>query len=77
MEAPAAELDRLALFGVPWRRRGNQASGTPSVRPSSKSTQKLCSSKRTDKGSGEVVMPGVPDLVPMLLDHPRQFALLA
>ena len=49
--------------GVACSRRGNQASGMPSVRPSSRSTQKLFSSNRTASGSGgKEVMPSVTGL---------------
>lgn len=58
--------------GVACKRRGSQASGTPKMRPSSRSTQKLCSSKRTASGSGEKLTPSPFDFVASLLDNSIQ-----
>src|SRR4051812_33413993 len=48
--------------GRAWKRRGNHANGTPSVRPSSSSTTKLSSLNLIPIGSGEVVIPGTFNL---------------
>ena len=47
----------------PCRRRGNQASGTPTVRPSSSFTHMESVSNRTETGLAEVLIPGSFDLV--------------
>ncbi len=48
---------RRRCAGVPASKRGNQANGTPSVRPSVNSTHMLSGSKLTDFTLAEVVMP--------------------
>jgi hypothetical protein len=49
--------------------RGNQASGTPSVRPSVNSTHIVCSSKRTL--DAEVVMPCLQKEIAVFRDYPQ------
>src|SRR5688572_21422266 len=56
----------------PCSRRGNHASGTPSVRPSSRRTHIWSSSKSTLTALAEVLMPRVLDLLPSFLDDTDQ-----
>jgi hypothetical protein len=64
--------------GVARRRRGNQARGTPRVRPSLRSTHMLSASKRTLIGAAvaltEVVIPCSFDTALVVFDDFQQFA---
>ena len=55
---------RSRAAAVACSRRGNHASGTPSVRPSVSSTHIVCSSKRT--AVGEMLIPCLQDDVPIV-----------
>src|SRR3990167_10791639 len=55
-----------------WSRRGNHAIGAPIVRPSSSSTHRQWSSKRTDRGSGEIVIPCPFEFFAPLFDKTNQ-----
>jgi hypothetical protein len=56
------------------RRRGNQASGTPSTRPSDNPTQRLSSSKRTFVGLTEELPPRGLDALTVCLDQLQQLS---
>jgi hypothetical protein len=60
--------------GEPRNNRGNQASGTPRVRPSDNSTQKLSSSNRTLLALTKELIPGPQDKVSAMGDKFKQFA---
>ena len=62
MQAVLADLHCAAIGRLASNSRGNQASGTPSVRPSSNSTHIWSASKRTSVALGEIVMPCAFDL---------------
>src|SRR3954468_10172255 len=55
--------------GVACNRRGNHASGTPSVRPSDSSTHIVSVSKRTVVA--EMVMPGFQEKIAVVFDHAK------
>src|SRR5579863_1198451 len=58
----------------PRNRRGNHASGTPSVRPSDNSIQKLSSSNRTLLALTKELIPGPQDKTSAMRDDLNQFA---
>jgi len=58
--------------GVAAKRRGNQANGTPTTRPSSRSTHRLSSSKRT--ALAEVVIPSPFDQLTVVRRYGHQLA---
>ena len=59
----------LRSSGVAWSRRGNHASGIPSVLPSDSSTHIVCSSKRTLVA--EMVMPSLQKKIAVVFHHAR------
>src|SRR5690242_5967049 len=61
-------------FGVACSRRGNQASGTPRVRPSESSTHILSSSNLTVVALTEEVVPSLFDALTVRLDQFQQLA---
>ena len=70
MQPEAADPTAARCLGVAFRRRGNQAQGTPIVRPSDKSTHIELSSKLT--AVAEISIPSSLDSRPFFAHDPNE-----